>query len=148
MKHQLRNRIVTPQTQASGQVGTVYVPNRDCNGVQSVIVSQDNGTTWTVHPVQNGSSIAAPGTVGSGDDPAVGIDNNGRVYFSLSNFATAAAVATSDDVNPDRLAHAANSLREILEKIPRALETEVLGPDRNILENARNAMTLSEVGGP
>ena len=87
----------TPQTQANGQVGTVFVPNRDCGGVQSVIVSQDNGITWTVHAVQNGSSIAEPGVVGSGDDPAVGIDNNGRVYFSFSNAGTAAAVATSDD---------------------------------------------------
>jgi hypothetical protein len=87
----------TPQTQTNGQAGTVYVPNRDCNGVQSVIVSQDNGTTWTVHPVQNSSTIAEPGVVGQGDDPAVGIDNNGRVYFSFSNAGTAAAVATSDD---------------------------------------------------
>lgn len=52
-----------------------------------------------------------------------------------------AALASSEDVNPDRLAHAANSLREILEKIPRVLETEVSGPDRNILEQARTAMT-------
>jgi hypothetical protein len=77
--------------------GTVYVPNRDCGGVQSVIVSQDNGSTWAVHPVQNGTSTALPGTVGTGDDPAVGIDSNGRVYFSFSNAGTAAAVATSDD---------------------------------------------------
>ena len=61
----------TTQTAASGQAGAVYVPNRDCNGVQSVIVSVDNGITWAVHPVQNGTSTAQPGTVGSGDDPAV-----------------------------------------------------------------------------
>jgi hypothetical protein len=77
--------------------GTVYVPNRECGGVQSVAVSQDNGTTWTVRPVQNAANTAEPGLVGGGDDPAVGIDNNGRVYFSFSNAGTAAAVATSDD---------------------------------------------------
>jgi len=87
----------TPQTQANGQAGTVYVPNRDCNGVQSVIVSADNGTTWTVHGVQNATSVAAPSAVGGGDDPAVGIDDIGRVYFSFANAGTAAAVATSDD---------------------------------------------------
>jgi len=75
----------------------VYVPNRDCGGVQSVVVSKDNGVTWAIHPVQSATSSAVPGTIGSGDDPAVGIDDNGRVYFSFSNAGTAAAVATSDD---------------------------------------------------
>jgi hypothetical protein len=88
----------TNQTLASGSAGTVYVPNRDCGGVQSVVVSQDNGVTWAIHPVQNGSSFAVPGTIGTGDDPAVGIDDSGRVYFSFSNAGTAAAVATSDDL--------------------------------------------------
>jgi hypothetical protein len=50
-----------------------------------------------------------------------------------------AAVAQAENVNPDRLAQAANSLREILEKIPRALETEVSGADRNILERSRKS---------
>src|SRR5947207_2340883 len=40
-------------------------------------------------------------------------------------------VASPQD-NPDRLAQAANSLREILEKLPEALETQIHGPDRNI----------------
>ena len=55
--------------------------------------------------------------------------------------AALATMAQPEDVNPDRMAQAANSLREILEKIPRALETEVLGADRNILEQRRAAMT-------
>src|SRR5205823_5011616 len=50
------------------------------------------------------------------------------------------AVALADARNPDRLAQAANSLREVLEKIPRALETQVSGPDRNILEQRRKSM--------
>jgi hypothetical protein len=87
----------TDQTLANGSAGTVFVPNRDCGGVQSVVVSKDNGVSWAIRPVQNGSSFAVPGTIGTGDDPAVGIDDVGRVYFSFSNGGTAAAVATSDD---------------------------------------------------
>jgi len=78
--------------------GTVYVPNRACGNSQAVVVSQDNGLTWAIHPVQNGSTNAVPGTIGTGDDPAVGIDSNGRVYFAFSNAGTAASVATSDDL--------------------------------------------------
>ncbi len=77
--------------------GTVYVPNRQCGNSQSVVVSQDNGITWAIHPVQNGTTNAVPGTIGTGDDPAIGIDSNGRVYFAFSNAGTAASVATSDD---------------------------------------------------
>ena len=73
--------------------GTVYVPNRQCGTQSAVVVSQDNGATWTIRPVQNGS---VANTVAS-DDPAVGIDDNGRVYFLFANNGTAAAVATSDD---------------------------------------------------
>ena len=87
----------TTQTLANGSAGIVYVPNRDCGSVQSVVVSKDNGLTWAIHPVQNGTSVAVPGTIGTGDDPAVGVDDTGRVYFSFSNAGTAASVATSDD---------------------------------------------------
>ena len=87
----------TSQTLANGSAGTVFVPNRDCGGVQSVVVSKDNGISWAIRPVTDGHSFAVPGTIGTGDDPAVGIDDSGRVYFSFSNAGTAAAVATSDD---------------------------------------------------
>jgi hypothetical protein len=80
-----------------GPDGTVYVPQRQCGVTQAVIVSQDNGLTWAIHPVQNGSTAAAPPTVGTGDDPSVGVDDNGTVYFAFSNASTAAAVATSSD---------------------------------------------------
>jgi len=73
------------------------VPNRQCGNSQSIVVSQDNGLTWAIHPVQNATTNAAPGTIGTGDDPAVGVDSNGRVYFAFSNAGTAASVATSDD---------------------------------------------------
>src|SRR3984893_7574538 len=73
--------------------GTVYVPNRSCGGQPAVVVSQDNGTTWSVRTVKNANF---PDTSAS-DDPAVGIDSNGRVYFHFANDGTAAGIATSDD---------------------------------------------------
>jgi hypothetical protein len=73
--------------------GTVYVPNRACGAQSAVVVSQDNGITWAVRPVQNGS---VSDTVAS-DDPAIGIDSNGRVYFLFADNGTAAGVATSDN---------------------------------------------------
>ncbi|PYU18904.1 MAG: hypothetical protein DMG30_26120, partial [Acidobacteria bacterium] len=58
--------------------GTVYLPNNNCGGQGAVVVSEDNGLTWSVRPVQN----ATYHTVANANlqDPAVGIDNNGRVY--------------------------------------------------------------------
>ena len=71
--------------------GTVYVPNQNCGGKEAVVVSQNNGVTWTVRPTPlNSPSVNAA-------DPGVGIDSNGRVYFLGSPGSTAAVVATSDD---------------------------------------------------
>jgi PKD repeat protein len=65
--------------------GTVYVPNRGCAGVQSLSVSEDAGTTWTVRHVQGtdaaGNAWSAkppPGIL----DPSVGIASDGTLYFS------------------------------------------------------------------
>jgi hypothetical protein len=73
--------------------GTVYVPNRGCGGEvpfhetgarQAVVVSEDNGITWSVRPIPDAT------THGSGDltntilgtrDPSVAIDAEGTVYF-------------------------------------------------------------------
>ncbi len=81
----------TAQTQANGQTGTVYVPTFNCDGQGSVIVSQDNGLTWSIRHVPNTSS--------GGDiiDAQVGIDNSGRVYFIMANGDGRALVATSTD---------------------------------------------------
>ena len=80
--------------------GTVYVPNLDCTSSpitsddkQAVVVSADNGTTWTVRQ----TPVAIPGGSGVGSDPAVGIDSNGRVYFLGASNSTVAEVVTSDD---------------------------------------------------
>src|SRR4029077_15328070 len=56
-------------------------------------VSTDSGVTWSVRQVQNGSVTNTADT----DDPAVGIDNNGKVYFLGAINGTAAMVATSTD---------------------------------------------------
>src|SRR5438874_7369411 len=77
--------------------GTVYVPNRDCSGTQSVVVSEDNGVTWAIRPVNTCTYAAKPSLVGTGDDPAIAIDDSGRVYFAFSNYGTRAGVAVSSD---------------------------------------------------
>lgn len=77
--------------------GSVYVPNRDCNGLQSIVVSTDNGVSWTVKQVNTGTNAAGPSNVGQGDDPALSVDAAGRVYFAFSHNANQAGVAWSDD---------------------------------------------------
>jgi hypothetical protein len=52
-------------------------------------------------------------------------------------FGALVALESPDDSNPDRLAQAGNSLRELLEKLPRALGAEVIGPDTNVLKQKR-----------
>jgi len=61
--------------------GTVYVPNRSCNGKASVIVSNDNGVTWAVRPAPPSS------TTGFLVDPSVGIgmNNTGKAPGQASN---------------------------------------------------------------
>src|SRR6184192_2232823 len=83
--------------------GTVYLPNNSCGGTGAVVVSEDNGLTWSVRPVQNASIQTFANS--NLQDPAVGIDNNGRVYFAMSSSTVAgsatggsnAVVATSTD---------------------------------------------------
>src|SRR6266704_565730 len=73
--------------------GTVYLPNNSCGGTGAVVVSEDNGLTWNIRPVQSATNqtVANPNL----QDPAVGIDNNGRVYFAMANGNGSAVVATS-----------------------------------------------------
>ncbi len=83
--------------------GTVYFPNNSCGGTGAVIVSEDNGLTWSVRPVQNANNqTRASANI---QDPAIAIDNNGKVYFAMSSSTVAgsatggsnAIVATSTD---------------------------------------------------
>ncbi len=74
--------------------GTVFIPNNSCSGEGAVLVSEDNGITWGIHTVPGTTSNPAL------QDPQVGIDNNGRVYFVMSSATSTgsqAVVATSDD---------------------------------------------------
>jgi hypothetical protein len=57
--------------------GTVYVPNRDCNGLQGFAVSKDNGLTWEVK--------TAPNSHAGNWDPSVGIGADGTVYFGYGD---------------------------------------------------------------
>jgi hypothetical protein len=68
--------------------GTVYIPNRNCNGQAGVAVSTDNGLTWTVHTV--------PGSSAGSSDPSVGIGSDGTVYLGWSNGDGHAYVAVSN----------------------------------------------------
>ena len=74
--------------------GTVFIPNNSCSGEGAVLVSQDNGITWNIRTVPGTTSNPAL------QDPQVGIDNNGRLYFAMSSATgtgSQAVVATSDD---------------------------------------------------
>ncbi|HKN53706.1 MAG TPA: hypothetical protein VJX66_14490 [Amycolatopsis sp.] len=72
-----------------GPDGTAYLPNKDCNGKQAVVVSQDNGITWTVRPV--------PGSAAGDSDPSVAIGAGGRVYLAYAHADSFPVVAVSDD---------------------------------------------------
>ena len=67
--------------------GTVYVPNKSCQGLQGVAVSADAGTTWTVRTV--------PGSASGETDPHLDIGPDNKVYFAFSAGST--YVATSLD---------------------------------------------------
>ena len=51
------------------------------NGKQAVVVSQDNGITWTVRPV--------PGSAAGNSDPSVAIGAGGRVYLAYDTLLAA-----------------------------------------------------------
>ena len=69
--------------------GTAYVPNKSCGSGQAVVVSRDNGATWTVHEV--------PGTTAGDSDPSVGVGANGTVYFGYVGADGRPGVAVSHD---------------------------------------------------
>jgi fibronectin type III domain protein len=78
-----------------GPDGTAYLPNNSCGGTGATIVSEDNGITWTIRKVRSASQDTYASS--ALQDPAVGIDNNNRVYFVMASASSAAAVAVSDD---------------------------------------------------
>lgn len=77
-----------------GPDGTVYVPNRSCNNLTTVVVSQDNGVTWTIRNI--------PGSNTSNSDPAVAVGRGdkvagGRLYAAFGSGDSKAGVSVSDD---------------------------------------------------
>jgi hypothetical protein len=69
--------------------GTVYVPNKSCNGEQGVAVSEDNGLTWSIRTV--------PGSTSGDTDPSVGIGADGTIYFAYADGDGRQRVAVSRD---------------------------------------------------
>ena len=73
--------------------GTVYVPNRNCfdttNANQAVVVSEDNGLTWSIRPIP----FSFPGA----NDPSLGIGADGTVYFGYQNGDGHPKIAVSHD---------------------------------------------------
>jgi hypothetical protein len=72
-----------------GPDGTAYLPNKGCGDNQAVVMSNDNGTTWTVQSV--------PGSTPSDSDPSVGVGSNGTVYFGYVGADGKPGVAVSND---------------------------------------------------
>ncbi|HEX8161611.1 MAG TPA: fibronectin type III domain-containing protein [Pyrinomonadaceae bacterium] len=68
--------------------GAVYVPNRDCGGLQGFAVSKDNGLTWEVK--------TAPNSHAGGWDPSIGIGSDGTVYFGYGDTDRTPRVAVYD----------------------------------------------------
>jgi hypothetical protein len=69
--------------------GTVYLPNKGCGTTQGVVVSEDNGITFTVRNV--------PGSSPGDTDPSLGIDAAGKIYFAFADGDGRAKVAVSSD---------------------------------------------------
>src|SRR4051812_41019487 len=69
--------------------GAVYVPNKNCNGAQGVVVSEDNGLTWSVRTV--------PGSFNGDWDPSVGTGTDGTVYFGWGDGDGHPKIAVSHD---------------------------------------------------
>jgi hypothetical protein len=90
--------------------GTVYVPDFACGGSlpfhnagqQAVVVSEDNGITWTVHPIPDSTTSGiiqepvVPGTAQT-RDPSVAIATDGTVYFAYQAANGHSMVAVSHD---------------------------------------------------
>jgi hypothetical protein len=75
-----------------GPDGTAYVPNVSCAGKQAVVVSENNGLTWSVRRI--------PTSVNADRDPSVAIGGtsaDNTVYFAYQNADGHSHVAVSRD---------------------------------------------------
>jgi hypothetical protein len=74
-----------------GPDGTVYLPNKNCGGQKGVIVSKDNGLTWTIHRVPGSS------TDPNQSDPDLAVGANNTLYYGYRDGDHHAKVAISTD---------------------------------------------------
>lgn len=72
--------------------GTVYVPNGGCGTNQAVVVSENNGLSWSVRPIPQ----SLPNSTGF-SDPGVAVGAGGTVYFGYRNGDGHAHVTISHD---------------------------------------------------
>jgi hypothetical protein len=89
--------------------GTVYVPNVGCGGSipfheigakQAVIVSEDNGITWSIRPIPDSTTHGngnEQNTILGTRDPSVAVDTDGTIYFVYQAEDRAAEVTTPTD---------------------------------------------------
>jgi hypothetical protein len=83
-----------------GRDGTAYVPDRACGGDlpyhtgpnarQALIVSEDNGITWSIRPIPTATTM-------TDRDPAVGVADDGTVYFAYQSGDGSSHVVVSTD---------------------------------------------------
>ncbi|HEY2759104.1 MAG TPA: hypothetical protein VGI75_00135, partial [Pirellulales bacterium] len=87
--------------------GTVYVPDKGCGGdvtllhdggMQAAVVSEDNGLTWTVHPIPDSTTR---GENAPQYDPSVALASDGTVYFAYQDASGKCKVAVSHDKGAD-----------------------------------------------
>ncbi len=69
--------------------GTAYVPNKGCGGKTGMVVSQDNGLTWTLRTIPTSTTGAT--------DPSIGVGAGGRVFLSYASADNHPHVVVSDD---------------------------------------------------
>ncbi|PYL55691.1 MAG: hypothetical protein DMF29_01105 [Verrucomicrobia bacterium] len=78
--------------------GTVVVPTTNCDQMGSVIVSGDNGITWTIHHVPGTKSTLdltdSNNTHSNIIDAQVSFDDAGKLYFAMANVPGAYLAAT------------------------------------------------------
>jgi Fibronectin type III domain/Dockerin type I domain len=82
--------------------GTVYVPDKGCGGTlpyhensqQTLVVSEDNGLTWTTHPIPDSTSH---GENQASHDPSVGVATDGTVYFGYQDASGHPKIAVTHD---------------------------------------------------